>query len=91
MIQRQRSGSEVLVGAGLIERKSNLETGSSWTRLDIDVAGVPLDNTLRGVESQSQPTSWGLGGEERFEDAALEIGFDAGACVPDLDEGHLSL
>jgi hypothetical protein len=52
------------------------------------VAAVLADDAHGVVEAETESLAGSLGGEERLEDALLQLGRNAGAGIPDFNQQH---
>src|SRR5579863_6398699 len=56
----------------------------SWLRAEMNRSPVLLHDSLDGIESESGPFPYALGGEERLENVRLDLGRNSGAGVGNL-------
>ena len=75
-----------LVGLELVEGQADSEAGRAGLGSDTHVSAVLADDAHGVVESESETLAGGLGGEEGLEDAFLQLGWNAGASIPDLNQ-----
>jgi hypothetical protein len=74
----------------LVERQADAEAGVAGLGADAEVAAVLADDAHGVVEAEAEALAGRLGGEERLEDAVLQLGRNAGAGVPDFHQQHVA-
>src|ERR1039458_10054260 len=75
----------------LIQGQPHAEAGGSRLRLHAQMAAMLAHDAHGVVEAKAKPFAGCLGGEERLEDALLQLGRDAGPGIPDLNQQHIAL
>ena len=79
-------------GSGLrLHRQPDLEAGVAGSRDEPDVPAVSADDDpVAYVQTETCTLAYILGGEERLEDATLDLLGDAGPVVRDLDQQSIA-
>ena len=85
------SDSSIEFAVELRQRETHLKASVARFGVETDFALMLLDNPVDGVQPQSSAFTLRLGGEERFEDASLNFGRNAGAVIVDFDQDVIGL